>query len=84
MSICAKVDHDRAMADYEAALAADFRSPYVLLGMGVAHIALGDVEKGNALITEAYNELTDEQIAAADPQLADLLARAEEQLAAHR
>ncbi len=67
----------RAKADYDKLFAAEFRSPYSLLGGAIAYNALGDDETALGIIAEALSAL-DEPIENADPQIAYLLELAHE------
>jgi tetratricopeptide (TPR) repeat protein len=65
--------YDDAKADYDAALAKDFKSPYPLLGAGIAYARLGLVDEALPLLEygmELYDEAPSEH---PNPQLADLL-----------
>lgn len=73
-------DYEAAKADYDAALADDFKSPYVLFGAGIVYARLGMMDEAIEMLeygAELYEDLADEQ-EYPSPQLADLIEMAGE------
>jgi tetratricopeptide (TPR) repeat protein/S1-C subfamily serine protease len=66
-------DYEAAKSDYDAALAEDFKSPYVLFGGGIAYARLGMMDEAMELLEygkELYEDLSDEH---PSRQMTDLL-----------
>ena len=71
--------YENAKLDYEEIFNRGLESPYFLLGEGVTYAKLGESAKALALIEQGLEET--KAVTAPDPQLADLIAIAEEALA---
>ena len=71
--------YDNARLDYEEIFNRGLEPPYYLLGGGVAYANLGESDKASPLLEQGLEET--EGVTAPDPQLADLIAMAEEALA---
>ena len=71
--------YENAKLDYEELFERGLESPYYLLGGGVAYADLGESDKASPLLEQGLEET--EAVTSPDPQLADLIAMAEEALA---
>jgi S1-C subfamily serine protease/tetratricopeptide (TPR) repeat protein len=69
-------DYPAARADYDAALAQDYQNAYTLLGAGISYARVGETEEAETLLGRGMALL--EGIEHLNPQLADLVAWAEE------
>lgn len=72
---------EEARADYDEALAADYQTPATLLGAGVTYARLGLMEEALPLLEYGMEQLEEAEYEVVDPQLADVLAMAQEILA---
>ena len=71
-------DYENAKLDYEELFSLEFQNPYTLLGGGLASAGLGENERAKELLEQGLAEAGG--VSAPDPQLADLIAMAEEAL----
>ena len=74
--------YDEAKLDYEELFSREEQSAYQLLGGGLAYASLGESDKAVGLLEQGLEEAKAETTV--DPQLADLIAMAEEALAGLR
>ena len=74
--------YEDARLEYEDLISQGEQSAYQLLGGGLAYANLGEADKALALLEQGLEEANSET--AVDPQLADLIAMAEEALAGLR
>ena len=72
-------EYEKAKADYDELFSQGGESSYYLLGGGLAYAGLGDTERALELLQQGLEQVMD--VKAADPQLADLIAMAEDKLA---
>jgi hypothetical protein len=68
------------LVDYEAALDKDFKRPVTLLGAGLTHVRLGDLDQALPMLEYAMELLDREEIEPVEysPQLTELATRAAE------
>ena len=74
-------DYEAALADYEELLTEDFQYPVTLLGAGVTYARMGDMEKAMPLLEYGMERYAELEVEHPDPQMADVLAWADEILA---
>ncbi|MBX3014152.1 MAG: tetratricopeptide repeat protein, partial [Caldilineaceae bacterium] len=70
-------DFAKAKKDYDETYRKDFRSPYTLLGGGIAYAKLGETEQAQALIEEGFKKLDELKVEQPDPQLSELITQAQ-------
>ena len=69
---------EKALADYEEALAEDFQYPMTLLGAGVTYARLERMDEALPLLGYGMEQFEMFEYEVIDPLLADLLAMAQE------